>query len=80
MQHLQCCTNNIPQNRLPTGPQHRLVARPRATLAGHGVLVDFNLEVFVLQINSLLYVFLFSQQGPNMQANPTLKGAPLSWH
>ena len=43
-----CCATNYTQNFLPTGPQHNLVAHPRAMLAGNGVTVDLYLEVLIL--------------------------------
>ena len=41
---------NLPQP-LQTGPQHSLVSRTRATSGRLSVLIDFNLEVFVLLRN-----------------------------
>ena len=48
-QHLRCYATH--PKPLPTCPQHSLVAHPRAMLGGHGVLVDFELEFFVLLRN-----------------------------
>ena len=46
-------------NPFPTGCQHNLVARPRATLVGHGVLSNFDLEIFILLSNIFHLCFNF---------------------
>ena len=49
VRHPQCCAANYLQKFLPIGPQHNLVALPRAmSVAGNSVATDLHLEFLIL--------------------------------